>query len=68
MTKLWSYEVGAKTKDCNNVAMLRTNVMTLQRAAETQHPDVVTLLHDVATLLHDVATFGVDFLSIFSPF
>ena len=28
MTKLWSYEVGAKTGDCNNVATLRTNVAT----------------------------------------
>ena len=54
MTKLWPYEIGAKTGDYSNVATLRTNVATLQRAAETQHPDV-------ATLLHDVAMFGVDF-------
>ena len=31
MTKLWSYEVGAKTGDCSNVATLRTNVATLQK-------------------------------------
>ena len=31
MTKLWSYEVGAKTGDCSNVATLRTNVTTLQK-------------------------------------
>ena len=42
MTKLWPYEVGAKTGDCShvatlrtNAATLRTNVATLQRAAET---------------------------------
>ena len=35
MTKLWPYEVGAKTGDCSHVATLRTNVATLQRAAET---------------------------------
>ena len=35
MTKLWLYEVGAKTGDYSNVATLRTNV--------------ATLLHDVAT-------------------
>ena len=35
MTKLWPYEVGAKTGDCCSVATLRTNVATLQRAAET---------------------------------
>ena len=37
------------------------NVATLQRAAETQHPDVATLPNDVVTL-------GVDFGWIFSPF
>ena len=31
MTKLLSYEVGAKTRDCSNVATLRTNVATLQK-------------------------------------
>ena len=31
MTKLWSYKVGEKTGDCSNVAMLRTNVVTLQK-------------------------------------
>ena len=36
MIKLWTYEVGAKTGDCSNVAML-------------QNQSVVTLLHDVAT-------------------
>ena len=57
MTKLWPYKVGEKTGDCSNVATLRTNVAV----AETEHPDV-------ATLLHDVATFGVGFGWIFSPF
>ena len=31
MTKLWPYEVGAKTGDCSNVATLRTNVAMLQK-------------------------------------
>ena len=31
MTKLWSCEVGAKTRDCSNVATLGTNVATLQK-------------------------------------
>ena len=31
MTKLWSYEVGAKIGDCSNVATLRTNFATLQK-------------------------------------
>ena len=31
MTKLWSYEVGAKTGDCSNVATLVLNVATLQK-------------------------------------
>ena len=31
MTKLWPYKVGAKTRDCRNVATLRTNVATLQK-------------------------------------
>ena len=31
MTKLWPYEVRAKTGDCSNVATLRTNVATLQK-------------------------------------
>ena len=31
MTKLWPYEVGAKTGDCSNVATLRTNIATLQK-------------------------------------
>ena len=31
MTKLWPYEFGAKTGDSSNVAMLRTNVATLQK-------------------------------------
>ena len=45
----------------NRKAARRSNVATLQRAAETQHPNVVTLPNDVATL-------GVDFGWIFSPF
>ena len=31
MTKLWPYEVRAKTGDCSNVVTLRTNVATLQK-------------------------------------
>ena len=31
MTKLWSYEVGAKKGDCSNVATLVLNVATLQK-------------------------------------
>ena len=65
MTKLWSYEVGAKTGKLQQRRGVRTsrcsNVATLQRAAESQHPDVATLTNDVATL-------GVDFGWIFSPF
>ena len=54
MTKLWPYEVEAKTGDCNKENQRRDG-------AETEHPDIVTLLHDVAT-------FGVGFGWIFSPF
>ena len=43
-----------KQESCSNVA-------TLQRAAETQHPDV-------AMFPNNVATFGVCFGSIFDPF
>ena len=47
MTKLWSYEVGAKAGKLQQRRAVRTsrrsNVATLQRAAETQHPDVATL-------------------------
>ena len=35
MTKLWPYEVGAKTGDYCDVATLPNDVATLQRAAET---------------------------------
>ena len=31
MTKLWPYEVGAKTGDCSNVAISGTDVATLQK-------------------------------------
>ena len=31
MTKLWLYEVGAKTGDCSNVVTSGTNVATLQK-------------------------------------
>ena len=31
MTKLWPYEVGAKTGNFRNVAMLRINVASLQK-------------------------------------
>ena len=31
MTKLWLYEVGAKTGECSSIATLRTNVATLQK-------------------------------------
>ena len=31
MTKLWPYEVGAKTGDCSNVTTLVLNVATLQK-------------------------------------
>ena len=54
MTKLWSYEVGAKTGKLQQRRDVRTsrrsNVATLQRAAETQHPDVATSPNDVTTL------------------
>ena len=43
MTKLWSYEVRAKTGDYNNVATSGTDV------AESGHPDVATLLHNITT-------------------
>ena len=35
MTKLWPYEVGAKTRECSNVATLRTNVATLRTNVAT---------------------------------
>ena len=31
MEKLWSYEVGAKTRDCSNVATSGTDIVTLQK-------------------------------------
>ena len=55
MTKLWLYEVGAKTGDCSNVATSGTDVATLHNQS-------------IPTLLHDVVTFGVGFGWIFSPF
>ena len=52
------YEVGVKIGKLQQHRDVRTsrcsNVVTLQRAAETQHPDVTT--------------FGIGFGSIFSPF
>ena len=75
MTKLWSYEVGAKTGKLQLRRDVRNDVATWQRAAETtsrrekRRRDVAeSCRNDVATLLHDVATFGVDFGWIFSPF
>ena len=36
MTKLWSYEVGAKTGDCNNVATLqKQSIPTSRRCCTT---------------------------------
>ena len=75
MTKLWSYEVGAKTGKLQPSRDVRNDVATWQRAAETtsrhekRRRDVAeSCRNDVATSLHDVATFGVDFGWIFSPF
>ena len=42
MTKLWPYEVGAKTGDCSNVATLRTNVTTLQKRSIPTSPRCCT--------------------------
>ena len=65
MTKLWSYEVGTKIGKLQQrrevITSRQSNFATLQRAAETQYPDVATLPNDVATL-------GVGFGWIFSPF
>ena len=55
MTKLWPYEVGEKIGDCSNVATSGTDV------AESEHPNVVTLLHDVMT-------FGVSFSGFLAHF
>ena len=58
MTKLWSYEVEQKNRGLQQ----RRDFENQRRdVAETEHPDV-------ATLLHNVATFGVGFGWIFSPF
>ena len=54
MTKLWSYEVGAKTGEL----LQRCDVA---ESVKTEEPDI-------ATSLNDVAIFGVGFESIFSPF
>ena len=46
ITKLWSYKVGAKTGDCNNVATLRTNIATLQKQSiPTSRRCCTTLRH-----------------------
>ena len=74
MTKLWSYEVGAKTGKLQPRRDVRNDVATWQRAAETTsrrekrrrgvaescRNDVATFLYDVATFLYDVATFLYD--------
>ena len=54
LTKLWPYEVGAKTRELQKRRDLAESAETLQRK--------------VATLPNDVVTFGVGFGSIFRPF
>ena len=68
MTKLWPYEVGAKTVDCSNVATLRTNVATLRTNVATLRTNVATLqkqsipCRDVVARRRDVrGRFRVDF-------
>ena len=61
MTKLWPYEVGAKTRDllqCRDVENQRHDVA---ESGKIEHPDVTTLPNDVAT-------FGASFGSISAHF
>ena len=61
MTKLWSYEVGAKTGDLLQRREVENQRRDVAESAETEHPDVTTFPNDVAT-------FEVGFGWIFGPF
>ena len=60
MTKLWPYEVGAKTGDCSNVATLRTNVATLQKQSIPTSRRCCTMLRRSGSVLGG-------FLAYFEP-
>ena len=60
MTKLWSYEVGAKTGDLLQRRDFENQRRNVAKSAETEHPNIVTLPNDVAT-------FKVGFGWILSP-
>ena len=67
MTKLWSYEVGAKTGDCSNVATLRTNVATLRTNVTTlQKQSIPTSRRWCTTSRRSGSVFG-GFLAHFEP-
>ena len=55
MTKLWSYEVGAKIGKLQQ----RRDVRTSRRSF--QHRDVAESCRNVASRRHDITTLGVDF-------
>ena len=61
MTKLWPYEVGAKTGELQHRRDVENQRHDVVESEKTEHPDI-------ATLPNDVATFGVGFGSIFRPF
>ena len=60
MTKLWPYEVGAKTGELQQHRDVANQRRDVAESAETEHPDI-------AMLPNDGATFGVGFGSILSP-
>ena len=60
MTKLWPYEVGAKTGDCSNVATLRTNIATLQKQS-------IPTSRRCCTMLRRSGSFLGGFLAYFEP-
>ena len=67
MTKLWPYEVGAKTGDCSNVATLRTNVAMLRtNVATLQKQSIPTSRRCCTTLRCSGSVLG-GFLAHFEP-
>ena len=48
MTKLWSYEVSAKTGKLQKRRNVENQCRDVAKSAETKEPDVVTLPKDVA--------------------
>ena len=59
MTKLWPYEVSAKTGELQQRRNIENQRRDVAESAKTEHLDITTLPNDVAT-------FEVGFGSIFS--